>query len=132
MAFASRLQQLLKDLGWSQSEMARRVGVTAQSVQAWCGGVTPRKDKLDKLAEVTGHPVHWFFISGDQEASEISFLPGVSGKPVTPQEQILLQLFNELPESEKKELIHTLEEKKQHYDQLLKELLEVKSKKNTG
>ncbi|MEN2735998.1 helix-turn-helix transcriptional regulator [Escherichia coli] len=63
MAFASRLQRILKDLGWSQSELARHIGVTAQSVQAWCNGVTPRKDKLDKLAKVTGYPVHFFFMN---------------------------------------------------------------------
>ena len=126
MAFANRLQRVLKDLGWSQSEMARRIGVTAQSVQAWCGGVTPRKDKLDKLAEVTGYPVHWFFMPDDNDMKDEPSFQEDKGKIVTPQEQILLQLFNELPESERTELIRTLKEKKQHYDQLLKELLEVK------
>ncbi|EIV9610944.1 helix-turn-helix domain-containing protein [Klebsiella pneumoniae] len=132
MVFANRLQRILKDLGWSQSEMARRIGVTAQSVQSWCGGVTPRKDKLDKLAEVTGRPVHWFFMSGDGNLESEPSITEVSSKVVTPQEQVLLQLFNELPESERTSLIQTLKEKKQHYDQLLKELLEVKNKKNVG
>ncbi|MEN2772590.1 helix-turn-helix transcriptional regulator [Escherichia coli] len=101
MAFASRLQRILKDLGWSQSELARHIGVTAQSVQAWCNGVTPRKDKLDKLAKVTGYPVHFFFMNEGEYLDESTLHPGNYNQELTPQEQALLQLFRGLPESEK-------------------------------
>ncbi|ECB3807396.1 helix-turn-helix domain-containing protein [Salmonella enterica subsp. enterica serovar Fufu] len=129
LAFASRLQRILKDLGWSQSEMARHIGVTAQSVQAWCNGVTPRKDKIDKLAEVTGYPVHFFFMSEGDYLEESTRQPGKHNQDLTPQEQALLQLFRGLPESEKTKLINELKEKREHFDLLLKELLEARDKK---
>ncbi|HAL7435840.1 TPA: helix-turn-helix domain-containing protein [Escherichia coli] len=127
MAFASRLQRILKDLGWSQSELARHIGVTAQAVQAWCNGVTPRKDKLDKLAKVTGYPVHFFFMNEGEYLDESTLHPGNYNQELTPQEQALLQLFRGLPESEKNKLINELKEKREHFDLLLKELLEAKN-----
>ncbi|MDC9614923.1 hypothetical protein PSI19_13835 [Xenorhabdus khoisanae] len=48
---------------------------------------------------------------------------------LTPRQKILLELFEELPESEATALIKNLEEKKQHYDNLLEELLHKKKQK---
>ncbi|WP_052739523.1 hypothetical protein [Photorhabdus caribbeanensis] len=44
-------------------------------------------------------------------------------------QKILLELFDELPDSEADELLKTLEEKKRYYNQLLEELSQKKSKK---
>ncbi|WP_340615181.1 hypothetical protein [Xenorhabdus thailandensis] len=48
---------------------------------------------------------------------------------LTPRQKILLELFEELPDSEATALIKNLEEKKQHYDNLLEELLHKKKQK---
>lgn len=42
---------------------------------------------------------------------------------LTQRQRVLLELFDELPDSEADQLLKTLEEKKRHYDQLLEELL---------
>ncbi len=50
---------LLRELkGWNQSELAREMGVTPQSVQAWeAGKNVPRQQKMKKLADVLGAKV---------------------------------------------------------------------------
>ncbi|MEY0017262.1 hypothetical protein AB7W42_20555 [Providencia rettgeri] len=42
---------------------------------------------------------------------------------LTQRQRVLLELFDELPDSEADQLLKTLEEKKRHYDQLIEELL---------
>ncbi|MEI7209218.1 helix-turn-helix transcriptional regulator [Pectobacterium carotovorum] len=64
MASAQRINQVLTENNWSQSDLARRVGVSPQSVQYWASGKTsPRGKSLKSLSEVTGHPEHWFLMN---------------------------------------------------------------------
>ena len=42
--------------GWTQAELAKRVGVTPNAVHAWENGAEPRASRLPKLAEVLGLP----------------------------------------------------------------------------
>ncbi|CDZ83988.1 S24 family peptidase [Citrobacter koseri] len=57
----NRILELLKLKGWSQAELARQLGVSAQSVQYWTTGKTfPRGQRLTKLSELSGYPQSWF------------------------------------------------------------------------
>lgn len=57
----NRILELLDIKGWSQAELARQLGVSAQSVQYWTTGKTfPRGERLAKLAELSGYPQSWF------------------------------------------------------------------------
>ncbi|EBV2340184.1 XRE family transcriptional regulator, partial [Salmonella enterica subsp. enterica serovar Potsdam] len=71
--FQRRLKEILDKLELSQSELARRMKVTPQAVQRWCNGLgEPRKSALEKLAEVTGAPAHWFYTPYDHsEKSDV-------------------------------------------------------------
>ncbi|EKB2880460.1 helix-turn-helix transcriptional regulator, partial [Escherichia coli] len=43
----NRIAAMLKAKGWTQAQLARKLGVSAQSVQYWTTGKTfPRSDKL--------------------------------------------------------------------------------------
>lgn len=124
MSFENRLQQVLVELNLSQSELARRVGVTAQSVQGWCSGVLPRKDKLQKLSEVTERPVYWFFIEPDDPI--VPELADTKGIILDEQESKLIEFYKKFPESEKKHMLSLFEEKTKEYDRLLAELIKLK------
>ena len=43
-----------KGKGWTQGELAREVGVSLTSVQAWERGAEPRPSKLARVAELFG------------------------------------------------------------------------------
>ncbi|HDV1396959.1 TPA: helix-turn-helix transcriptional regulator, partial [Escherichia coli] len=57
----NRIAAMLKAKGWTQAQLARKLGVSAQSVQYWTTGKTfPRSDKLAQLSEISGYPQSWF------------------------------------------------------------------------
>ena len=57
----NRITKLLQEKGWSQAELARKLGVSAQSVQYWTTGKTfPRGNRLAQLSEISGYPQSWF------------------------------------------------------------------------
>ena len=57
----NRIAAMLKAKGWTQAQLARKLGVSAQSVQYWTTGKTfPRSDKLAHLSEISGYPQSWF------------------------------------------------------------------------
>ncbi|HHD7223867.1 TPA: XRE family transcriptional regulator [Citrobacter koseri] len=61
MATANMIQELLKEKGWSKAELARQLGVTAQTVVYWTKGSTvPRGKRLTQLSEISGYPRSWF------------------------------------------------------------------------
>ncbi|WP_323085807.1 helix-turn-helix domain-containing protein, partial [Providencia alcalifaciens] len=68
---STRVNQVLEERGWSQSELARRIGVSPQSVQFWVSGKTaPRGSNLSMLSSISGYPEHWFFMD-DASASSV-------------------------------------------------------------
>ncbi|ASK03311.1 TPA: helix-turn-helix domain-containing protein [Citrobacter freundii] len=106
MNFGKRLQKAIHDLGISQSELARRLGVKAQSVNGWCNSnILPRADILDRLQSATGYPLYWFFL----EETEADTIPAITSEkkrqPQSAQEQKLLEQFELLPTDDEREKI---------------------------
>ena len=80
MIFAEKLTQLRKKNGWSQEELAERVGVSRQAVSKWeAAGATPELDKLLALSRLFGVSTD-FLLRDELEVEE-------SGPPAPPQEQ---------------------------------------------
>ncbi|WP_145517370.1 helix-turn-helix domain-containing protein [Yersinia mollaretii] len=117
-----RIAKLLQEKGWGQSDLAHRIGVKAQTVQQWVSGKsTPKPANLDKLSEVTGFPVHWFLMDKDADENMGPIIRReIDG--LTSRQRILLELFEQLPNSDADEIMETLEEKKRHNDKLFEEL----------
>lgn len=105
-----RISRLLSETGWSQAELARRIGVTQQTVQQWVSGrATPKPASLDKLVEVTGHPLYWFMLppeEGDQVVVPDTIKIG-------PRQQELLQTFGAFPEQDQEQMLQEMKEKKE-------------------
>lgn len=108
-----RLSRLLKETGWSQTELARRVGVTQQTVQQWVNGKsTPKPTSIDKLVEVTGHPPYWFMLppdDGDQVVTPDAMKLG-------PMQLDLLKTFNAFPEEDQQQMLYEMKERKETMD----------------
>ena len=55
MNFPEKLQKLRKERGWSQEELAEKLGVTRQSISKYEGAQSiPDLDKILKLSEIFG------------------------------------------------------------------------------
>lgn len=107
MNFGKRLQKAIKDLEISQSELARRLGVKAQSVNGWCNSdILPRSEILNLLPAATGYPLSWFFMEDGETLEEHD--PWASKpkvKPSTELQERLLEAFEQLPTDDEKERI---------------------------
>ena len=73
----NRIANAREAKGWNQSELARALGVTPQSVQAWESGKnTPRPKRIQELAQALG--VSGAFLIG--ETSNLEQAPVMSGR----------------------------------------------------
>ena len=53
MILADKIMQLRKQKGWSQEELAEKLGISRQSVSKWESGMSvPDLDKILKLGEL--------------------------------------------------------------------------------
>ncbi len=56
-----RIQQARKSFGLTQSELAYRMGISAQSISAFEGGrIIPERKYLEKIAQFTHQPLYFF------------------------------------------------------------------------
>ena len=66
----TRIRLARQRLGWYQPELARRMGVTAQSVQAWeANKAIPRQTRLTKLAGLLEVDAQWL-LQGQSQAED--------------------------------------------------------------
>ncbi|EQA8280127.1 helix-turn-helix domain-containing protein [Escherichia coli] len=128
MIFVKRLQQVLQELNINQSELGRRLGVKPQSVQGWLKGVMPRMDKLEKLAELSQHPVHWFFMEEETLGDKMTVSSNDNQPQLTEQQKKIISLLDELPQSDAEQIIREMEQKRDFYKRKLEELLRQKNK----
>lgn len=128
MIFVKRLQQVLQELNINQSELGRRLGVKPQSVQGWLKGVMPRMDKLEKLAELSQHPVHWFFMEEETLGDKMAISSNDNQPQLTEQQRKIISLLDELPQSDAEQIIRDMEQKRDFYKRKLEELLRQKNK----
>lgn len=128
MIFVKRLQQVLQELNINQSELGRRLGVKPQSVQGWLKGVMPRMDKLEKLAELSQHPVHWFFMEEETLDDKMAVSSNDNQPQLTEQQKKIISLLDELPQSDAEQIIREMEQKRDFYKRKLEELLRQKNK----
>ncbi|QHS46274.1 helix-turn-helix domain-containing protein [Klebsiella michiganensis] len=108
-----RISKLLKEEGWSQAELARRLGVAQQTVQQWVNGkATPKPASIDKLVEITGRPPYWFMLppdEGDQVVTPDTMKLG-------PMQLDLLKTFNAFPEEDQQQMLSEMKERKETMD----------------
>lgn len=122
MNFGKRLLQVIKELDITQSELARRLGVKAQSVNGWChSDILPRSEILNLLPAATGKPLFWFFMDADNVQNVTAdTAPAEIHVPQTDLEKKLLERFEQLPtEEEKERIIYMIDERLKELDELV-------------
>ena len=69
--FAKRLKQLRKDNGWSQDDLAQRLGITRSAVGNWEQGLRePPYEMLEAIADTFNCEMQ--YLIGEKPASDLS------------------------------------------------------------
>lgn len=124
----ARIKRLREQLGLSQATFAEQCGWSSQSrIGNYESGA--RKVSADDAVVMSKvlcvSPAELMFGS---DSSCVNIDKDILLKTkLSDREKTLLELFNELSDSEADQLLKTLEEKKQHYNNLLKALLNVEN-----
>ncbi|MDU7812630.1 MAG: helix-turn-helix domain-containing protein [Atlantibacter hermannii] len=122
MNFEERLQRALDEAGISQSELGRRIGVNSQTVSHWCNaGIFPRKEKLALLPDALGKPLYWFFLSDEEERKLAATTE--SKTVLNTKQAALLNVFDQLPESEQDRFISLANARLEELDAFMAEFL---------
>ena len=122
MNFEERLQRALDEAGISQSELGRRIGVNSQTVSHWCNaGIFPRKEKLALLPGALGKPLYWFFLSDEEEKNLAATTD--SKTVLNTKQAALLNVFDQLPESEQDRFISLANARLEELDAFMAEFL---------
>lgn len=118
----AKLQQEAKDRGLKPAQVAEVFGVKPPSVYDWYEHGRIHQKHYPKLVEWSGKPITWWLDFPREKHAVAEETAPYGGED--PRHKVLLELFEGLPAKEQDELIRTLTEKKQHYDAVIKELLE--------
>ena len=99
-AVGLRIRQRRKMLGFSQTELADRVGVKFQQIQKYETGVNRvAASRLWKISETLRVPITYFFedldVPGFAESAE------TSADPSLPETSEMIKIFNRLPPAQK-------------------------------
>lgn len=99
--------------------------LTPKAVSKWFNGETiPRREKLRELATLIGTTPNYLLGEDTEESGQVRFY-----QELNPRQKIIIDLLDELPDSETDELLKTLEEKKQKYNAIYEELARKKKQK---
>lgn len=66
---ADKLRLALREAGVTQTQVAQYCGVTKQAVQGWIKTGRIDKQRLPKLAEITGRPLSWWLDGKEAEST---------------------------------------------------------------
>ncbi|CAI1603967.1 transcriptional repressor DicA [Serratia fonticola] len=128
MNFGERLQLALQESNMSQAELSRRVGTTSQSVNGWCiSGIIPRKEVLEKLPEVFGRPLYWFFMTDEEERSLAT--GHFVNTELNDRQKQMLAIFDQMPSTEQDNMIAAFGSRLKEIEQYVEEVLKIREKR---
>ncbi|EKS6407722.1 helix-turn-helix domain-containing protein [Enterobacter hormaechei] len=102
-----RLNEIIERKGISKADMARICGVSAQSVNNWFVRGTIGKSSAIKLADALGVSLAWLLGQNVGESDGLK-----------PDEQRLLELYRQLPEEERQNMLRIFSLRLKELDEL--------------
>lgn len=109
MNINNRLKEALKDLNLSITDAAKAAKIPYRSMQNYLRGERePGAEALTSISEQLGISIDWLLTGqGTMYRDKTS-----TGVDLTPEQQALLTLFNDLAASDQREILHDAEKKK--------------------
>ena len=100
MDVSSRLQELRKEAGYSQEQLAEMLGVSRQSVSKWESGQTnPDINNIGRLSEIYGRSTDYIIFGEEPEPKVVYQEKIVYQDKIVYQEKQAFKKLNDLPRS---------------------------------
>lgn len=100
MELSSRLQELRKEAGYSQEQLAEMLGVSRQAVSKWESGQTnPDINNVGRLSEIYGKSTDYIIFGEEREPEVVYREKIVYEDKIVYQEKKAFQKLNDLPRS---------------------------------
>jgi transcriptional regulator with XRE-family HTH domain len=126
MEMKDRIKDRMQVLEFSQDDLALRVGVSQTAIYKVLNGLTRKPRFIGEIAAALGVSVEWL-LTGKESPST---LPNAANEEaLSRQEQIILELFRDLTDTQKAEAVRSLETQKQQNDTIWEELSKIRGKK---
>lgn len=117
-----RIRERRKEMKLSQRALASLLGIAHVSVSQWERDETaPSGENLMALSKALHCEPAWLFGGQGDDPLSASALPEPPSL-LSSRQKLLLDLFEDLPDTEQEDLLDALREKKQYYDQLFEQL----------
>ncbi len=100
---ADRIAQVMQELGVTQQEFARLVGISQPAISLYLKGRVPPADVLYRMAQIAGVSMEWLLGSESSEPRMVRESPPAYGKQV-----VLLELWERLPAEIQQDLLSLL------------------------
>jgi transcriptional regulator with XRE-family HTH domain len=123
---AARLKSAIAAAKIPKTTLATKCGVSDQAVTGWTKTGRISKKNLPAIASALGVTTDWL-LTGKESPST---LPNAANEEaLSRQEQIILELFRDLTDTQKAEAVRSLETQKQQNDTIWEELSKIRGKK---
>jgi transcriptional regulator with XRE-family HTH domain len=100
---AQRIQQIMRDIGVTQQELADLLGISQPAISLYLKGRMPPPDVLLQIARLGGTTMEWL-LTGETEHEE-NPLSVTEKRPVYGNRITLLILWKQLPENIQRDLL---------------------------
>ncbi|MBU2738538.1 helix-turn-helix domain-containing protein [Acidithiobacillus sp. ATCC 19703] len=116
-----RIRLAREKAGLTMSELAHRINVSKQLVWSWENGKIkdPRPEYVIAIRDALNVSIDWLILGKGEMSEEDN-----PYRVMTPHQKAVLDLYEGLPDSIKKEFFQSLQDKKQFFDMIMQEMLE--------
>ncbi|QTR47487.1 helix-turn-helix domain-containing protein [Thiothrix litoralis] len=129
MEMKDRIKEKMQERGYSQDDLALRVGVSQTSIYKVLNGLTRKPRFIGEIAGALGVSVEWLLTGKDMLPPAPPDQASNEELPASPQEVVLLGLFRGLTDDQKTEIVRSLEAQKQQNKVIWEQLSKVMGKK---
>lgn len=128
MEMKDRIKDRMQALGFSQDDLALRVGVSQTAIYKVLNGLTRKPRFIGEIASALGVSVEWL-LKGEESLPAPLPPNAANEEALSRQEQIILELFRDLTDDQKAAAVRSLEAQKQQNDTIWEQLSKIKAKK---
>lgn len=110
MSIGARIRAAREQLGLSQAQLARTLGITRSACSQWeaSDGTAPKRERLEQIAQLLGVSYEWLATGRSGPESAVGEPPARYASSLTAEQREMIELFNGLNHDSRRSLLDFL------------------------